>query len=62
MPEEILLPRDNLDNNKMEFELENLVLEVDTVSGELLRIISSNPGDYLLYQPGTKIDFIPQIY
>lgn len=48
-------------NNKIEIEIKGLVMEVDLNTGKLTRIISSNPEAYLLYQPGLKIDFIPQI-
>mgnify|MGYP006305592611 CR=1 FL=1 len=63
MPEETLLPEDNYEtmDNRIEVEVEGLIMEIDATSGELLRIVSSNPGDYLLYQPGVKINFVPQI-
>ena len=63
MPVETLVPESNreLARHKLEFSLEGIIIEVDIDSGELVRVISSNPGDYLLYQPGHKINFIPQL-
>lgn len=62
MPSESLVPETEAEiaQNKLEFALEGMIIEVDINSGELIRIISSNPGNYLLYQPGNKINFIPQ--
>lgn len=64
MPEEILLPENDssISNNKIEINCRGLIMEIDLNSGELLRVISSNPGDYLIYQPGLKIDFVPQVH
>ena len=47
-----------------EVEVNGLILEInfDSIeSGEVTRIISSNPSDYLIpqYQPGTKVEFKP---
>ena len=64
MPEESLLPQsdEEIAKNKLEVELAGVVMEVDINTGEVLRVVSSNPGDYLLYQPGIKINFVPQFH
>ena len=48
-------------SNRLECQLEGKIMEVDIDSGKLLRIISSDPNDYLLYQPGLKVSFKPQL-
>ncbi len=30
-------------------------------TGEIIRVISTNPQDYLTYQPGSEIEFSPQV-
>jgi hypothetical protein len=44
-----------------QINVNGVIMEVDLESGELIRVISSNPASYLLYQPGLEISFQPQI-
>ncbi|TDX42956.1 YlzJ-like family protein [Orenia marismortui] len=49
---------------RMELNYDGLTMEVkidSANSGEIIRVISSDPNDYLnqQYQPGTKIEFKP---
>ncbi|MGM0370132.1 MAG: YlzJ-like family protein [Bacillota bacterium] len=46
---------------RQQINVNGVIMEVDLESGELIRIISSNPASYLLYQPGLQISFQPQI-
>ncbi|OCL27165.1 hypothetical protein U472_06725 [Orenia metallireducens] len=48
----------------VELDYNGVTMEVkvtDINAGEIVRVISSNPNDYLIsqYQPGTKIEFRP---
>ncbi|PRX33590.1 YlzJ-like protein [Orenia metallireducens] len=48
----------------MELDYNGVTMEIkvtDINAGEIVRVISSNPNDYLntQYQPGTKIEFHP---
>lgn len=47
--------------NRHQINMDGVIMEVDLDSGELIRVISSNPANYLLYQPGLQISFQPQI-
>ncbi|MGM0502151.1 MAG: YlzJ-like family protein [Bacillota bacterium] len=49
------------ETTRLEFNLQGMVMEVDLDSGKLLRVISSNPRDYLLYQPGLEVGFELQV-
>ncbi|GAB6137582.1 YlzJ-like family protein [Halanaerobaculum tunisiense] len=47
-----------------EIEIEGVTMEVkldDPYSGEVVRIISSNPQDYMNYAPGAKVEFGPTL-
>jgi len=61
-----LWPDDEELAKSIEVELDGMIMEikVDSInSGEIVRVISSNPNNYLnaQYQPGTKIEFKPII-
>lgn len=55
---------EQLEEERMEIDYNGVKMEVKVNSlnsGEIIRVISSNPNDYLndQYQPGTKIEFAP---
>jgi hypothetical protein len=60
IPTEDLLEFEYSDKERKEIEIRGVKLEVELTShhsGKIVKIISSNPQDYLYYQPGQEIDF-----
>ncbi|MCK8816457.1 YlzJ-like family protein [Natroniella sulfidigena] len=63
---EFLAEEEITEDQLLEVEIDGITLEVkmnSMESGEVVRIISSNPNDYLLsdYQPGNNIKLKPVI-
>ena len=64
----IIPPEERLEEEEpedtREIEVDGVKLEVKLTSdqtGEIIRVISTNPQDYLTYQPGSEIEFGPQV-
>ncbi|GAB6098816.1 hypothetical protein JCM16358_06950 [Halanaerocella petrolearia] len=61
IPEEELLEEEEPKQRK-EIEVDGVTMEVDLetpYSGKVVRVISSNPDDYMSYSPGAQVEFGP---